>query len=319
MNNFRNIDDIQHVLPIYFRVWWLDMVYGKGMWQYITETDADGFIAGILPYSIKQKLFFRLITMSPETSYGGPYLIKNKERKTNSQISYENNVLESILKKIPNVDFVYFQCNSNLISYLPFLWQKYVINISYTYRIDLCSDIEVIQNQMKGSTRTDIKRCQNEDLITQQSKDVPSFIEFLKSSFTEKSKGIPYKLEQLAKIITETINQECGFILYCKNREYEIVAGIFVMFDKDTAYYYAGTNYVSKFGSAALSFCIWESIKLVKSKGIKYFDFEGSDIRGIEHYFRNFGGDLLPIYRVHKSKNTMIRLLAYFQNKKLFG
>ncbi|MBK6498431.1 MAG: GNAT family N-acetyltransferase [Saprospiraceae bacterium] len=289
----------------------------QGMWQYITETDADGFIVGILPYSIKRKLFFKLITMSPETSYGGPFIIKSKERKTNSQISFENNILESIIKKVPKVDFVYFQCKPDLLSYLPFLWQKYIINISYTYRIDLRLDIQLIHSQMKGSTRTDIKRCQNEDLITQQSKDVPSFIEFLKSSFTEKSKGIPYKLEQIAKIITETINQECGFILYCKNRENEIVAGIFVMFDKDTAYYYAGTNYVSKFGSAALSFCIWESIKLVKSKGIKYFDFEGSDIRGIEHYFRNFGGDLLPIYRVHKSKKHHDKVVGVFSKQKI--
>ena len=75
------------------------MVYGKGMWQYITETDADGFIVGILPYSIKRKLFFKLITMSPETSYGGPFIIKSKERKTNSQISFENNILESLVSE----------------------------------------------------------------------------------------------------------------------------------------------------------------------------------------------------------------------------
>ncbi|HMR87669.1 MAG TPA: hypothetical protein PKD51_05925 [Saprospiraceae bacterium] len=319
MNRFRDINDIQDYLPIYFKAWWLDLVFGRARWEYIIEKDVDGYITAILPYSIKRKFTFRVITMNSETHYSGPFIIKDKDRKNDSLVSYENKVIESVLNKLPSVDFVYFQCLPNTNSYLSFLWSNYTINISYTYKLDLILGKDVLLNEMKGSVRTDIKKCIIDGLNVGFCNDAQDFMVFLKESFDNNKKDLPYNLMNLNSIVETSLLNNSSFIRVCKNKNDEIVAAAFVIFDHDVAYYFAGTNNVIKYGSAALSYCLWESIQYAKSIGKKSFDFEGSDIKGIEHYFRNFGGTLVPIYRVFKARNKFMRLLAYIQNPKLFG
>jgi hypothetical protein len=319
MNKFRDVNDIQDYLPIYFKAWWLDLVFGRARWEYIIEKDVDGYITAILPYSIKRKFSLRLITMNSETHYSGPFIIKDKDRKNDSLVSYENKVIESVLNKLPSVDFVYFQCLPNINSYLSFLWSNYTINISYTYKLDLILGKYDLMNEMKGSVRTDIKKCINDGLKVDFCDNVQDFMVFLKESFENNKKELPYNLMNLNRIVERSLLNNSSFIRVCKNKNDEIVAAAFVIFDHEVAYYFAGTNNVTKYGSAALSYCIWESIQYAKSIGKKSFDFEGSDIKGIEHYFRNFGGALVPIFRVFKARNKFMRLLAYIQNPKLFG
>ena len=320
MNKYRNTEDLQDGLPIYFKKWWLDLVHGKGKWEYIIETNVDGFIIAILPYAIKYKSFLRVITMHADSNYGGPYIVKDTQRKIDSQISHENRIIENLVNKLPDVDFIYFQCLPGLLSHLAFLWKKFTINITYTYRLTLDVDETILFNQLKGSTRTDIKKCQHDALKIEISNDDGiAFIDFLNEAFIKKRKENPYNLKRLSMIIKESGKRNSSFILFCKNGLNEIVAGVFITFDQETAYYYAGTNNNSKYGSASLSFCIWQAILFAKNKGIKTFDFEGSDIKGIEHFFRSFGGDLVPIYRIFKAKNRLGRILAYLQNSILFG
>lgn len=46
---------------------------------------------------------------------------------------------------------------------------------------------------------------------------------------------------------------------------------------------------------------MWRSILFAKQTGAQVFDFEGSMQPGIEKYFREFGGDLIPYAAVEKS------------------
>ncbi|MBK8349308.1 MAG: hypothetical protein IPL08_17475 [Saprospiraceae bacterium] len=146
---FRDTESIQKVLPIYFQKWWLDLAYGEENWTYITVSNSDGFIIGLLPLSIKKKWGIKIITMAKDTHYGGPFIIFDKDRKPDSHLSYAHDIIERLLDQIPNVSFIYFQLYTSFSSVLPFYWKKYKLGFSYTYQLNLDTSFEDLKDNVK--------------------------------------------------------------------------------------------------------------------------------------------------------------------------
>jgi lipid II:glycine glycyltransferase (peptidoglycan interpeptide bridge formation enzyme) len=95
------------------------------------------------------------------------------------------------------------------------------------------------------------------------------------------------------------------------------IACTFCVYDKNTAYYLIGgyDNKNKHHGAGALS--MWEAIKFAKKTGLKNYDFEGSMEQQIERYFRGFGGQITPYYRINKAK-LPLEILLKFYKRELF-
>ncbi|MBK8349307.1 MAG: GNAT family N-acetyltransferase [Saprospiraceae bacterium] len=128
-----------------------------------------------------------------------------------------------------------------------------------------------------------------------------------------------YDFEFFKKLLNSLQRGKLFDLICAVNENEEILAGIIVVYDSETVFYKVGINKKNRNDNGALTFCLWETICHFKEQGLKTFDFEGSDIKTIEHFFRSFGGDLTPVYRVFWSKNLFIRILSYIQNSKIFG
>ena len=51
------------------------------------------------------------------------------------------------------------------------------------------------------------------------------------------------------------------------------------------------------------------AIEEAAATGCTVFDFEGSMLRGVEPFFRGFGGELTPYFRVYKFANKLLEHL----------
>ena len=79
------------------------------------------------------------------------------------------------------------------------------------------------------------------------------------------------------------------------------IAGVYTVYDSRTAYNLI-TGYDDALAhSGAGPLAMWHAILKAKEMGLRVFDFEGSVIPPIERYFRGFGGQLTPIFSVHKA------------------
>jgi hypothetical protein len=61
--------------------------------------------------------------------------------------------------------------------------------------------------------------------------------------------------------------------------------------------------------TGAIAFLIWDALKFARQKGLKIFDFEGSMNKGIEEFFRCFGGNRVSYlhFQAHKSALWKLR------------
>jgi lipid II:glycine glycyltransferase (peptidoglycan interpeptide bridge formation enzyme) len=106
--------------------------------------------------------------------------------------------------------------------------------------------------------------------------------------------------------------------MYAIDRESNIHAAIFVVWDHESAYYLLGGGDTDYRNSGATSLLLYNAIKKVSAK-VDRFDFEGSMMEPIERFVRGFGSKQIELKVISKSTSKrffMIQTLKEF--KKLF-
>jgi hypothetical protein len=127
---------------------------------------------------------------------------------------------------------------------------------------------------------------------------------------TLESSGLNYNYQYLESIVKSNF---CFTISTVS--EGQVDAAAIVVYDSHRAYYIAGgtSKKPEKAGLSAL--VLWEAILEAKRLGISTFDFCGSTVPSIEKFFRGFGGELTPYFRI--KKNTALPDMLNTAKKRL--
>jgi lipid II:glycine glycyltransferase (peptidoglycan interpeptide bridge formation enzyme) len=72
-----------------------------------------------------------------------------------------------------------------------------------------------------------------------------------------------------------------------------------LVWDRHAAYFLAGGSDPELRTSGAAPLVVWHLIRFAAQRTNR-FDFEGSVIEPVEHFFRGFGGKLVPVHRIMK-------------------
>jgi lipid II:glycine glycyltransferase (peptidoglycan interpeptide bridge formation enzyme) len=137
---------------------------------------------------------------------------------------------------------------------------------------------------------------------------IPSDIQHTKKLFMNISKYLKEK--------------EKGFILGVKNSSSEIIGGIIIVFQGNTARYYKGASDPDIRDIPVLHLAIWEAIKISKRMGRTYFDLWGynhfvtekDQVFWINRFKKGFGGEFLfypKINNIELSKFGYIKTRIY--------
>ncbi len=173
----------------------------------------------------------------------------------------------------------------------PFLRAGFSSDIAYTYRIDLNFSEKAILNDFSSERRKNVRDGNKAGLAVEFNKDPEALIELIMSTLIQS--GLHYDRETLARMI----NQEWTFTVSVSN-EARLLAAAVVGVDHNCAYYLAGgTLKNTKLGGAG-ALVLWEAVKKAKELNLRMFDFCGSSQPQIEKFFRGFGGELTPYFRV---------------------
>lgn len=97
-------------------------------------------------------------------------------------------------------------------------------------------------------------------------------------------------------------------ILFAVDREKRIHAAIYIIWDKNSAYYLMGGSDPDLRHSGATSLLVWETIKYAATV-TKRFDFEGSMIEPIERFFRAFGAQQSPYFHITKTTSVLLNIV----------
>ncbi len=251
----------------------------------------------------------------PFTPMIGPFL-KIDAKNHVAIMSKWREALTLIADFFDNLDYavISVSLSREIVDTLPFIWKKFKVIPAYTYIIDLNESIDVIYKRMTPERRNDISKGIRDGLVVRKIEDMRIIKSLVLNTFSRQDKKI--NEYYLNKVLFNFANDENSFA-FVTFKDNHPMACTFCICDKEACYYLLGGYDQNNKHHGAGPLSIWEAIKYSKSIGLKYFDFEGSIVPQIERYFRGFGGQLTPYYRINKAR-LPLEILLKFYKRELF-
>ncbi len=306
VDKYRTLCETENSIPLFSQAWWLDTVAGKNNWD-VVIIERDKEIIASMPYMLTKSLGLIFVSQPKLTQSLGPW-IKKSNSKYAKRLSLEKDLMNELIDKLPEFDSFHQNWNPKMTNWLPFFWKGFTQTTRYTYVLPLISDPQKLWEDLQENIRTDIKKAQNKyKLIIRSDLPIEDFIKLQQKTFKRQNIAMPIPLELIERLDQECTKRNIRKMMIAVDEMGRHHAGIYIVWDHQSAYYLMSGGDPSLRNSGATSYLLWEAIKFASSVTAS-FDFEGSMIEPIERFFRAFGAKQTPYFSISKINSRRLRI-----------
>ncbi len=302
-------------IPLYLQPWWLDSVCSSSdlNWDVILYKKGE-HIWGSFVYITKYKMGFKIMTTPKLTQITGLYIKYPKNQKYSKKISWEKEIMNYFINKLPDFDFVNITFHHSITNWLPFKWAGFKQSTIYTYVIEDLKDLNRVYKNFDHVARNNIKKAIKNGIEIVDSDNIEKFYEVNKITFTNQGIKVPYSLNFIKKLYYEGKRNNSVKMKFAikDNRVYSVMLSFY---DKKTLYTIAASSdrRINTFGAEYLLY--WEMMKFASKKGLS-FDFEGSIIESIEKRNRSFGATQKRYFVITKNNSLLLGIRSFIKDVK---
>ena len=299
-------------IPIFSQFWWLDAVCGINNWD-VALVEKGGHIMATMPYYIKKRAVFKIITMPTPTQTMGPYLKHPKGQKYYKKLSFEKEMINKLLEQLPKYDSFIQNFHYSITNWQPFYWNGFNQKTVYTYVIENTS-IENLEKEFETDTRRRRRRAINLGLKVIESDNIERFYKLNVETFRRQNTNTPYSFELVRRLYKACIENDSCKLLFALDADDDVISGGFFVYDTNSVYYLMGGINSNKKNLGGMDIVIYEAIKFALSTNRK-FDFAGSMKESIEKYFRTFGAEQKSMMQISKTNSILLKIRELIQNQ----
>lgn len=284
--------------PLFSQSWWLDAVLGASGWDVALVENGEGLVAS-MPYAMGKRMGFRVSLQPPLTQTLGPWF-KPSSAKSARALAQQKKWMEALIAQLPA--FAKFSQNWHYTqrNWLPFHWRGFQQTTRYTYVLEDLSDLERVWDGMDQNIRTDIRKASARFGLRMQARgDIDDFLSLNGKVFERQGKTLPYTASLVRRLHEACVERNACRLFIAEDEFGRKHAGVFLVWDRESAYYLLGGGDPELRSSGATSLCLWEAIQFA-AKVTKRFDFEGSMLEPVERFFRAFGAQQTPYFQVSR-------------------
>ena len=310
-DKYRQLCVEEDSIPIYCQHWWLDAVVGEDNWD-VCLVEKKNRILATMPYVISKMFGLKVIRTPPLTKNLGPW-IRKSEAKYAKQLSQQKDLMEQLIEQLPS--FSHFSQNwyYNQKNWLPFFWKGFKQTTRYSYLIkNGCTEDEAWKS-LAENIRREIRKASNRyKLVVREDLTIDDFIQLHKRTFERQDIKYPHSEATIKRLDKACLQRECRKIFIIEDNEKKRHAGVYLVWDNNSAYYLMGGGDPKYRTSGAASLCMWEAIKFTIASS-RTFDFEGSMIESIERFFRGFGATQELYFNLSKTPSLLLSSALFLQ------
>jgi hypothetical protein len=288
-----------------------NQIFGEDITHYGIY-DGDNIIGGFVGYKVK-KFGIPFHRNPPLTPSIGPFFKITSVQPVHIMEKHKQ-IMAAMAEFLDKEKYpiVSISLNRNVTDMQPFIWRHFKVVPEYTYIMDLSMSGDEIWKRMSSETRNHITKGTKDGLTVKKTDDYAIVKSLITKTYDRQNKKVDYFYTN--KVLFDFANKDNSFA-YVALQNNRPIACTFCIYDNKTAYYLL-SGYdaeIKHHGAGAL--CVWESIKHAKSIGLTFFDFEGSMVPNIERYFRGFGAELKPYYRINKAMLPLEIVLKFVKRE----
>jgi len=292
-------------LPVFFQPWWLDAVSNK--WD-VVIAEKQGNILAVWPYTFEKKLHLSLIRNPLLTPYSGPLFFLPDTLSSYKRISLEEKLISEMMGQFPKWDFMEVMTLPGFNNFLPFHHCGFTNTQRITYHLDITQPESILWANIQSKQKYAIKKAQEILHLTDAYENVKLLYQMHRNTLESKGEKHPYPENFFNKIIDVSQKQNASYCKAASTANGTIAAIAFCVYDATAMYLLlTATNKNAKY-NGAVALLIWDAILAAKEKGLQLFDFEGSMDKGIEGFFRSFGGQRKNYLNLTCNKSNIWKL-----------
>jgi hypothetical protein len=300
--------------------WWLDAATGSpGAWApnlLLDEGTGEALAAWPLPF--RETGRGRVGHGLPYTPWLGPQLPEVDGGPLVARLNADVTLLEQLAEQLSDWAHVEAACMPELDYWVPLSWHGYEQTTRSTWRLDSSLALDDVRAGLRRSPRRNLKVAAKEGLEV-----VPGTVEDLLAACEatyaiQDIEGVPAR-PVLERVARAAVQRERGEVLAVRTASGELASAGLCVWDDRLTYNLANGRIASVGASNAPTTLLFASIERALERGTG-FDFEGSMLRPVEHFFRSFGGTPRPVSVVRRSSPAWQRTVARRRRlKRLFG
>jgi hypothetical protein len=282
---------------IFQQPWWLDAV-APGRWGEVT-CEEGGRVVARLPYVVRGRPRFRMLTQSSLTQTLGPWIEASEDAKPVRAFAREQELLTELEARLPPAQAFQQQFSPLVLNALPFHWAGYRLEVGYTYRIEGLASTDVIWDGLRDNIRREIRKARKRVEVV-ENLGVDRFHAVLSQTYTRQGISTPHTLAELERLEAACARHDAGTMLFARDDADRIHAVAWIVWDRSAAYYLLAGAEPSLRTRGAGSLLVWEAIGRA-SAVTDVFDFHGSMLQPVERFMRAFGSRQTPYLRVTRT------------------
>jgi hypothetical protein len=288
-------DSIPWVNSVFEQPWWLEAV-APGQAHAIVVRHGSEVVAR-LPYTDRRSFGLTAIVQPPLTQTLGPWFAPLPAKYVR-RLDMEKKLLGELIQMLPPVDHFLMNFSPSLTNWLPFYWAGFQATVRYTYRIEDLSDLERTQSNFGENVRRDIRKAES---LVEVNHDLPleELLRLEAETYAKKGRRSATP-ELIRRLDAACAARGARRILGAVDAQGRTHAALFVVWDERTLYALINARDPELQTVGANTMLYWEAIRLA-SQVSRVFDFEGSMVESIEHFFRAFGGKQTPYLSISRS------------------
>lgn len=236
--------------------------------------------------------------MPPLTSFLGPFFVSDDPKV--QDLSFAKESLSALSSQLPKTLFQSIHCLPDQTYLLPLHWEGYRLQTRFTYRIQYSYTCD-LWKQISAKQKSVIRKAETLYSINTID-DFDRFFALNEQTFSRKGMEVPYSRDLFHLLDSGLEIRGQKTILGAFDQEGHLDGAIYLVHDATTVYLLAIGSHNAHRSKGSISLLIWHALQHF-APSHQIFDFEGSMIKGIEAFFRSFGGIPTTYIRLTKTHN----------------
>lgn len=284
-------------LPLFFQAWWLDAVAGPDTWSVLLAQDANQQTQAVWPFVQSRKWGFTYQSPPPFSPGLGPRLVSTPpSSKLHRLRDWEWKIWTALLKELPESQVYVTKTAYDFPNALPFIRQGWNIHARYSYVFPEVEQSKAIWEGLAGRTRTTIRKAS--DQLQLQTEWQPDLLwRLCQRSYQHRAARLDFSAGLINRMVAAVRDQQRGIQLTARDARGRPHASLLLVWDRRSAYNLLQGSDPALRDSGANAWLLWEAIQRQVGTG-RAFDFEGSQLPGVEAFFRSFGAPLRTYYQM---------------------
>ncbi len=297
--DYINNSSLLEQLPVFYQPWYLN-IFGDNWDVKLFEGKEQTWI---FPYFIEKKAGISINRPPMLTPYHGPFCL-NETKDLIAPIEAEESIIKELTQFAKQFG-IFAICPHFKFRFDALSSQKMQSKARVTHFLKLDPTKDDLFAAMDYARRKNVKKAERELVIKEAVFNVDDYFEWINATYQKRGGTQPFPKSFFEKYVKTVLEHQAGIANTIYNNEGAAISMSLVLLDKVSAYSILGANNPAHKHNAATTALLWKSIEQAKDLNCSIFDFEGSSIPEIAHFFSKFGGERVD-YKGWEQTNSLL-------------